>query len=519
MRTLPNLIARLAVAGIAAAALAVALVASPGASAQTTPALKVITAGAESRFPDSVRFYAEIESVEELQDVRVNFSATTRGVSQYNYLDIPRNASGLVNGEYFHRLDTPDRYMPPGARMRYSFEITDKAGNTLTTAEKELIITDARPKFKWESVTAGPVTVMFSGPIGTRAKTLAEASYQTLLNMQPVTGAEIDTPITVTLYANNADMIGAVQARSATISRELITEGQAFASENVVLVLAGRADIGTASHEITHILVGRAAGLGTPVPSWLNEGLAEYGNLDPTVSYDRFLEWGVDTDRITPLHKLQSFPADPNLTIVSYGQARSAVGHILRKYGPEKMAALLKTVGEGRAFESAMQTVYGFGLRQLDAEWRVAVGAEPYVEATPAATPTPSVAQAARPTLAPYSLTPQPGQTVEAATPAPEPTPLATPAPEATVIIQPTSGGGCNALPRQGSGRGPFEASWVAGLLALTGLGLFRAVRRRLAPLALRPRYHRARLLDGLTRPFEGAQGEGQADIVASRSA
>jgi MYXO-CTERM domain-containing protein len=438
-------------------------------------AIKLVSAGAESKFPEAIRFFAEVESQNALQDIRVNFSATSRGVSQYNYLEIPKDATGLVSGEFLHRLNTPDRYMPPGARMRYSFEITDKAGGTLTTPEKELVIVDARPKFKWESITAGPVTVMYSGPIETRAKTLADASWQTLKNMAPVTGAEIDTPITITLYANNADMIGAIQARSATISRELITEGQAFAQENVVMVLAGRRDIGTASHEITHILVGRAAGLGTAVPTWLNEGLAEFGNLDPTVSYDRFLDWGIDTDRITALHKLQSFPADPNLTIVSYGQARSIVGYMVRKYGPQKMAGLLATIGQGRPVESALQTVYGIGLRQLDAEWRESVGAEPYVEPTPAPTATP--AQVARPTLAPYSLTPQAGQSVDAPTQAPAvetPSPVAgpSPAPEATPAAG-KSAGGCRSSP------GSVEASSAAALALLAGIVLVRTMRRR----------------------------------------
>lgn len=437
--------------------------------------IKLVSAGAESKFPDAIRFFAQVESQNALQDIRVNFSATSRGVSQYNYLDIPKGAAGLVSGEFLHRLNTPDRYMPPGAKMRYSFEITDKAGNALTTPAQELVIVDARPKFKWESITAGPVTVMYSGPIEKRARTLADASWQTLKNMAPVTGAEIDTPITITLYANNADMIGAIQARSATISRELITEGQAFASENVVMVLAGRRDIGTASHEITHILVGRAAGLGTPVPTWLNEGLAEYGNLDPTVSYDRFLEWGIDTERITALHKLQAFPADPNLTIVSYGQARSIVGYMVRKYGPAKMAGLLATIGQGRPVESALQSVYGIGLRQLDSEWRVAVGAAPYVEPTAAPTATP--AQLARPTLAPYSLTPQAGQSVSAPTATPvveTPSPVAapSPAPEAT----PEAGGptgGCRSSP------GSVEASSAAALAMLVGIALVRAARHR----------------------------------------
>ncbi len=475
-----------------AAVVALAIVANAAYASsghQATPPITVISSGAESQFPEGVRFYAEVETVSPLQDIRVNFTAVSGSVSQYNYLNIPEGETGTVSGEYVLRLNTPDRYMPPGARMRFWFEVSDEAGNTLTTDDQELMITDARPKFDWHSVTSGPVTVMFSGPIETRANFIAEGSARTLEIMKDVTGSEIETPITVTLYANNADMIGAVQARSATISRELITEGQAFASENVVLVLAGTRDLGTASHEITHILVGRASG-SSGVPAWLNEGLAEYGNQDPTVSYDRFLEWGVDTGRIEPLWKLASFPSDPNLTIVSYGQARSVVGYMVRTYGPEKMAATLALLSEGRTIEASLQGAYGFGIRQLDADWRKFVGAEPYVEVVP--TPSSSAVAAgpaARPTLAPYSLTPAAGQAT--ATPTGQP-PTATPAsdaqPAATAQVaiateDPTpvstetgSGGGCNS---RGSDGAPVEASFLMGLAGLGGLYAVRRQTRR----------------------------------------
>ena len=467
-----------------ALAFLLALAAGGGSLRAATPsqqtadgAIKLISAGAESKFPEAVRFFAEVESQNAIQDIRVNFSEGARGVGQYNYIDLPKDATGHVSGEYLQKINTPDRYMPPGSRVRFSFEVTDKAGNKLTTDEQELIVTDARPKFKWETVSEGPITVYYSGPILTRAQRVADAANELLKKMAPVTGAETKTPVTVTLYANNADMIGAIQTSTAATARELVTEGQAFAANNVVLVLAGRRDVGTISHELTHVLVGRAAGLGTFVPTWLNEGLAEYGNLDPGISYDRFLDWGVDTNRITPLWKLQSFPGDPNLIILSYGQARSTVNYMITKYGPEKMAKLLATIGQSRPVESALQTVYGFGLRQLDAGWREHVGAEPYVEPTPAPTPTPGKqATKVSPTLAPYSLTPQAGQSVDAPTPtatAVPPTVTPLPVPEPT-SAPPAKGGGCG----RSSSRG-VEASSLAGLLVLGAFAASRVARRR----------------------------------------
>ena len=88
-------------------------------------------------------------------------------------------------------------------------------------------------------------------------------------------------------------------------------------------------------------MVGRSAGSSGQVPLWLNEGLAEYGNMDKSISYIRFLEWAMDTNRLLPFSHLKTFPGDPNLILVAYGQSRSMVKFMLDNYGPKKMSNLM----------------------------------------------------------------------------------------------------------------------------------------------------------------------------------
>ena len=78
-------------------------------------------------------------------------------------------------------------------------------------------------------------TILYHGPVRTRAERLAKAAVESLELMAEVTGADTKTPIVMVLYNNNAEMIEAVVAKSLASSRELITEGQAFDSESVVL--------------------------------------------------------------------------------------------------------------------------------------------------------------------------------------------------------------------------------------------------------------------------------------------
>ena len=454
--------------------------------------VRFLSGGLESNFPEDIRFYTSFESDIEIDDVRVRFTTGPITTGQYDYLDVDEVSESLFDGELIWRVNTSARYIPPGTTVDFVFEAIDEEGNEYLSEQYSQIMLDSR--YEWDVVSRGPIYVYYHGPVQVRAERLAEAAKESMEMMGPITGSEIETPIVVTLYNNNAEMIGAVSARSATISRELITEGQAFFDHSVVLVLSGSRDIGTLTHELTHILVGRAAGGSTAlVPLWLNEGLAEFGNLDKGLSYVYFLDWAVDTQRLIPFTRLQSFPGDPNLVIVSYGQSRNFVEYLIDTYGAGKIAETLTSIGEGRSGDIAIRNVYGKTLQQLDNEWRDKIGADAYVPPTP--TPTPEVEATETSGYKLLTLTPVEGGIAVGETGAePTPEPTVTPVPPAPTAIpteapevlvkataseepteqsapedptpadEPTSSGGlCNS-----NGNGPLEASalLIAGLLA-----------------------------------------------------
>lgn len=470
--------------------------------------IEIIKSEVVSEFPDGIRFRLEARSDTPIEEVVVRFEVDGRAARQYNYLKLDKSSGEvtgegiLVMGEYYHRTNSRDRYSPPGTALTYWYELIDENGETFTTEPAEFIYMDAR--FDWETKQAGPVTVFYHGPVDVRAKTMAETAYETIQFMGALLGTDVVSALRIVMYNNAAEMIGALPPRSTTISRELITEGQAFAAQNVVLLMGnGRRAKGTVSHELTHVLVNRAteSAVGS-VPLWLNEGLAEFGNVDQGIAYDRFLEWAVDTDRVIPLMALNVFPGDPNLVLVSYGQAKSVIEYMVVNWGPAKMAELLATYNAGGSFEGALQSVYGVTVRELDARWREIVGADPFEErratrgtaALPTAEPTKaallpytfdSLAEAgasptpeSAPTVAPESESP--------ATPSPEPTPAESPKPEplATAAPEPTPGqpesarssGGCSAPAHPGA---PVDAS-SAALVLFPLLGAAWAAVRRL---------------------------------------
>ncbi len=466
------------IAALAAAVLTFLLLSN---AARADGEIEIVTATAVSEFPEGFRFNLEVISGTEIDEVAVHFQIAGNTANQYNYLDLEQAENGstranLVSGEYFHRTNSRDRYSPPGTIINYFFEITDVAGNLTTTDSGELIYMDAR--FDWDTVTIGPVTTFYHGPVGVRARDMTQVANDTLDNMGPLLGAEIATPLRIIMYNNTAEMLGALSSRSSAISRELITEGQAFGEQNVVLLLGnGRRAGGTISHELTHVLLQRAtANSNLPVPLWINEGLAEYGHVDQGIGYDRFLEWAVDTGRATPFESLNVFPGDPNLNLVAYGQSRSAVEYLIVEFGREKMSELMAVIDSGIPFNAAMVRTYGFDTRGLDELWRAEVGAKPLpdrerqLEDAASSTPEPTKTRIAPLTLesvaaagAARTATPEPvsepGQPEQSGQ-APE----ASPAPESTPEAQSQrrTGGGCSA---PGHGGGPPEASSAALML------------------------------------------------------
>ena len=469
MRFTRFIIPTAAALALAAAALAVAWA--------DEHAIEIVSAGAESEFPEGMRFSVAARGESDIEEiaVRLRIGQRTRGVYEYIEFD----AAPEVDAELFWRTNSRGRYIPPGTIIAYNFEITDADGNSRNTEPAEFIYHDAR--FTWEEVSEGPVAVAYHGPVKTRAELVLEATVDTLNFMGPLLGADTSIPIRVTMYNNVKEMLDALPPGSTTHRRELITEGQAFTDVGMILTLGGgRGATGTASHEATHILTHRAGdGVASSVPSWLDEGLAEFGNVSPSFSYDIALEFAIGTDRLLPISSMPILPGDPEDVIIFYGQASSLIEYMIVGYGAAAMRDLMAALKSGTSVDDAIREIYGVERIELENLWRDAIGAPAYVAPNrESAKPTP-IPRAA---VQLYTLTPQAGSDAvgSLATPTPEPSPTEPPGSDAPATAKTDGGGeepdpsetpaspGCGA-PASGS---PASGDIAAALMALAPLGL-----------------------------------------------
>jgi len=325
-----------------------------------------------SEFPQGFRVKVRAKSAVAIESIAIRIKIGQQTSGAYDYLE--HEEGELVEGELFWRTDSRSNYIPPGTILRYNFEITDTSGQRTETEQSEFVYFDARfvdanNNTLWDELTEGTVSVSYKGPVRKRAEEVLNTIVNTLEKMGPIMGEDaIGEPIRVTMYNNNKEMLGALPPRSATVGRELITEGQAFNEIGTLLVLgSGRLALGTASHEVMHIITHRVGhSIIRPVPPWLSEGLSEYANVDPGFSYDIALDFAIETDRLLPHLSMLTMPSKPEDVIIFYGQSRSTVRMMISQFGSYKMRELLMNHKTGKNMEEAMSVSYGFSLQELD---------------------------------------------------------------------------------------------------------------------------------------------------------
>ena len=427
--------------------------------------IEVTRVGAESLYPEGIRFYVSARSSAEINEVRVYFRNTGR-VTAGAYRDVEFQAASLDSGsssssgssiiaEATLNTGLGAGYIPPGTEITYSFEIRDESGAVHRTPDQVAVYNNSA--FDWQSLTSGPITVLHYG-VGSRqrAQLVLAAAAEALERMAPVLGFDPTEPVRIVAFQGFRDLFDALPLRMQALQGRVQTEGMAFSDQRVVLIDGFNSDYrGITSHEITHLVLAEVTGRArSRVPPWLSEGLAEYGNVDPTLEYEAALNRGILTDRVQPLWRLSFLGGTGEDIIRAYGQGLSVVQYLVETYGESKVAELMTEIQRSLDIDEALEAVYGINQYGLDTAWRISNGLEPLPEPEerssirdllptltpspmppPTRTPTPTTSPTAQPTFTPEpTATPQPTPTA----PVVLPTPLPQPSPQ--VITRDSAG-------------------------------------------------------------------------------
>ncbi|MFH1381526.1 MAG: peptidase MA family metallohydrolase [Chloroflexota bacterium] len=322
-----------------------------------------------NQFPEGIEFEVIAETTPEaqIQEIKLEFKLVGSQRSSYTYLEF--TPAVQVDGKYLLHTDGA-QYKPPGMLIEYRFVITDSGGCAEETEKQTFLYLDSR--FQWEKITDGLVEVYYYGPMQSRAESVLKASTDTIASMGTLLGVAPTRAIRVLGYNSPTEMAAALPFQAEAIATHLITEGQAWYDYGVLLELIGSFEAeGTASHELTHMLVREVfGGAFVNVPIWLNEGLAEYSNANSAFANDPRLSAAAATNQLLPIRHMQSLPGKPQDILLAYAESRSIVTYLIDTYGGEKLRGLLATLKQGAQIDDALKKVYGFDQDGLDNAWR-----------------------------------------------------------------------------------------------------------------------------------------------------
>ena len=372
-------------------------------------------------FPDTITFSASFKSDTDIKSVVLEYGVdqlTCGTVIAKAFPDIQpgKNTSASWTWEM-----KQSGSLPPGADIWWHWRVTDAQGHDTVTDQKSIVwLDDQHP---WQAIDGGSINLHWYGNSQSFGRELHDSAVRSLDDLAQTTGVKADRPIDLYIYANTQDL------RDAILYEPGWTGGQAFPENDIVIIGISADQITwgkrTQAHELTHVLVGHLTfSCLSDIPTWLQEGLAVYGEGGPELESKQQLDQAIADDKLISVRSLSGgFSEDPAKADLSYSQSYSLVNFLIEQYGQDKMLALLKALRDGATVDDALTSTYSFDIDGFEDVWRAYINAQPRPNANLKPTPTPVPTQV--PTFVPVSIArvgPTLGPTRERPTPTPVPT-------------------------------------------------------------------------------------------------
>src|SRR5262249_50615949 len=128
------------------AALVLALALGP-ATAQPAAIELIGNPSEQNNFPDNLTFMLEAQSAAPITQVRFRYTFVPENRSSSANADF--DPGNRVKATFTLRSATSRQYIPPGKKIRYSWDLQDAAGNTLSVPQRDTSFAD--PRFTWKS--------------------------------------------------------------------------------------------------------------------------------------------------------------------------------------------------------------------------------------------------------------------------------------------------------------------------------------------------------------------------------
>jgi hypothetical protein len=262
--------------------------------------------------------------------------------------------------------------MPPGTAIDYWWTVKDMTGSMAESQPLRISFDDTR--YSWRKLTEGKVTILWYQGNDAFARELMKVAQTTLKKLADETGAQLEKPVEIYIYASSADLQGAM------IFPQEWTGGVTFTRFGTISIGISPSNLSWGSramaHELTHLVTHQMTfNAYGETPVWLDEGLAMYFEGDWQAPFVSALEKAIADKNLFSVRSLSSpFSAVADEATLSYAESRSIVEFLIKGYGQAKMLDLLNTFRRGSSYDGALFEVYGFDMDGLNSLWRQSIG-------------------------------------------------------------------------------------------------------------------------------------------------
>lgn len=344
------------------------LAASP--SATSSASAIALSSSVQVSFPASITFGVKAQSDVNITRLRLNYvvdhqefaNVVSEGWAQFS-------PAQSVNTQWSWDMRKSGG-LPPGTRVKYWWTAQDAANKTSETSPATVSFDDNQ--YKWQSVTSGPVTLLWYNGNRSFADALMTSAQQGMRKIAQDIGAETQGQVRIYIYASAQDM------QSSQLFPQQWEGGVTFEGYDVIAIGVPTSQLsygqGAVPHELTHWVTGHLVfnSYGAGLPTWLDEGLATYIQDEQDSNW---LNTAIQQNKLISVRTLSSpFSAIAEEAYISYAESHSIVSYLIKTYGKDKMLQLLNVFHQGSGYDDALKKVYGFDQDGLNKLWLQSIG-------------------------------------------------------------------------------------------------------------------------------------------------
>ncbi len=337
------------------------------ATVQAVNGLQVLESRVAVDFPMRINFGLSAAGDVDITNIRLHYTVDRMSYAEViSEVALKFEPATMVNAEWSWDLRKVGG-LPPGSSVSYWWTIEDASGSKLETGPVIVQIDDDR--YPWRSLSEGLLTLYWYEGDESFARELMSTAQQALVRLANYTGAELESPAEIYIYAKSEDLLGAM------IFPQEWTGGVAYTRFSTIAIgiSPDELDWGKRAmiHELTHLVVHQMVfNPYNDLPTWLDEGLAMWaeGPLEPI--FVNLLVKALNEDKLITVRSLSSpFSAYAEESVLAYAQSYSLVDLLINNYGQSNMLELLNTFREGSGYDQALQKVYGLDMDDLNDLW------------------------------------------------------------------------------------------------------------------------------------------------------